>query len=63
MVFDDLGIDPKRAADEMASRMSDPEFVKAQPNPFRDYAYPQLERIGLLTERTLSKYREAGLAA
>ena len=61
VIFDGLGIDPKKAADEMASRFRDPEFVKAQPNPFRDYAYPQLERIGLLTERTLSKYRAAGL--
>jgi hypothetical protein len=61
-IYADLGIDPKKAASEVASRMRDPEFVKAQPNPFRDYAYPQLERIGLLTERTLSKYREAGLA-
>ncbi len=63
VVFEGLGIDPKRAESEMLSRMSDPEFVKAQPNPFRDYAYPQLERVGLLTERTLSKYRDAGLAA
>ncbi len=62
VVFDGLGIDPKKAADEMASRFRDPEFVKAQPNPFRDYAYPQLERVGLITERTASKYREAGLA-
>jgi len=61
VIFEDLGIDPKKAADEMLSRMSDPEYVKAQPNPFRDYAYPQLERVGLITDRTLSKYREAGL--
>ena len=47
----------------MLSRAMDPEYVKAQPNPFRDYAYPQLERIGLLTERTLPKYREVGLAS
>jgi len=61
-IYADLGIDPKKAADETLSRFRDPEFVKAQPNPFRDYAYPQLQRIGLITERTLSKYREAGLA-
>ncbi len=63
VVFEGLGIDMKKATSEMLSRMSDPEFVKSQPNPFRDYAYPQLERVGLLTERTLSKYRDAGLAA
>ncbi len=62
VVYEGLGIDMEKAQAEMLSRMSDPEFVKAQPNPFRDYAYPQLERVGLLTERTLSKYREAGLA-
>jgi len=60
-VYEGLGIDMKKAEQEMVSRFRDPEFVKAQPNPFRDYAYPQLNRIGLLTERTLSKYREAGL--
>jgi hypothetical protein len=61
-IYTDLGIDPKKANDEILSRMSDPEALKAQPNPFRDYAYPQLERIGLITERTRSKYREVGLA-
>ena len=61
VIYEDLGIDPVRAADEAASRMRDPEFVKAQPNPFRDYAYPQLERVGLITDRTLSKYQQAGL--
>ena len=61
-VYEGLGIDMEKAQAEMLSKMSDPEFVKAQPNPFRDYAYPQLLRIGLLTERTLSKYRAAGLA-
>jgi hypothetical protein len=53
----------KKATEEMTSRFMDPEFVKAQPNPFRDYAYPQLQRVGLITERTLSKYQAAGLAA
>ncbi|MCP4003062.1 MAG: ferritin-like domain-containing protein [bacterium] len=61
-VYRDLGIDPKKANDEIISRLSDPEALKAQPNPFRDYAYPQLERIGLITDRTFSKYREVGLA-
>ncbi len=61
-IYVELGIDPKKAADEIASRFRDPEFVKAQPNPSRDYAYPQLERVGLITDRTFSKYREAGLA-
>lgn len=61
-IFEGLGIDPKKAEEETISRMSDPAAVKAQPNPFRDYAYPQLQRVGLITERTQSKYQEAGLA-
>ena len=61
-IYIDVGIDPKKAESEIISRMSDPEALRAQPNPFRDYAYPQLERIGLITERTFSKYREVGLA-
>jgi hypothetical protein len=63
VVYEGLGIDMKKAQSEMLSRAMDPEYAKAQPNPFRDYAYPQLERIGLLTERTLPKYREVGLAS
>ena len=61
VIYEGLGVDRKMAASEMVSKMSDPEFVKAQPNPFRDYAYPQLERVGLITERTAQKYIDAGL--
>jgi len=61
-IYAELGIDPKKANDEILARMRDPEALRAMPNPFRDYAYPQLERIGLITERTFSKYREVGLA-
>ncbi|MCP3985381.1 MAG: ferritin-like domain-containing protein [bacterium] len=62
-VYKDLGIDPKKVESEMISRFSDPEFVKAQPNPFRDYAYPQLQRVGLITDRTQAKYEQAGLVS
>jgi hypothetical protein len=61
-IYIDLGIDPKRANDETLSRLSEPGVLAAQPNPFRDHAYPQLERIGLITDRTRSKYQEAGLS-
>lgn len=61
-IYLELGIDPKMATSEILSRMRDPEAVRAQPNPFRDYAYPQLERIGLITDRTRSKYLAVGLA-
>ena len=63
VIYEGLGIDMVKAQSEMLSKMSEPEFVKAQPNPFRDYAYPQLQRIGLITDRTLSKYQAVGLAA
>ena len=61
-IYQELGIDPKKAEREVLARMSDPAAIKAQPNPFRDYAYPQLERVGLITDRTRSKYREVGLS-
>jgi hypothetical protein len=62
-IYLELGIDAKKATSEIISRMSDPEFIKSQPNPFRDYAYPQLERVGVITERTRPKYRAVGLTA
>jgi hypothetical protein len=62
-IYLELGIDPQKATSEIISRMMDPEAVRAQPNPFRDYAYPQLERVGVITDRTRAKYREVGLAA
>jgi len=62
-IYLELGIDPAKAVSEIVSRLSDPEVLKAQPNPFRDYAYPQLERVGLITDRTRSKYQEMGLVA
>jgi hypothetical protein len=33
------------------------------PNPFRDYVYPQLMRINLITDRTAAAYEEMGVAA
>ncbi len=61
-IYREVGIDPEKANAETMSRLSDPEVLAAQPNPFRDHAYPQLERIGLITDRTRSKYEEVGLA-
>jgi hypothetical protein len=61
-IYLELGIDPKKAESEIIARLSDPAALKAQPNPFRDYAYPQLERVGLITDRTRAKYRAVGLA-
>ncbi|MBC8292323.1 MAG: ferritin-like domain-containing protein [Proteobacteria bacterium] len=57
----EVGADTDAAAAELQQKYSDPAFVAALPNPFRDYVVPQLERVGLITERTESSYREMGL--
>jgi hypothetical protein len=46
------------AVNEVAEKVVDGEFMAKQPDPFRDHVVPQLQRIGLITERTAPKYRE-----
>ena len=46
--------------EEIRSKLADPEFRAGQPNAFRDYVIPQLERLGIISERTAPKYRELG---
>ncbi len=62
-IFEEVGIDKAGAQQEMIAKFSDPEFRNSQPNAFRDYVFPQLNRIGLVTDRTLSAYEEMGLVA
>ncbi|MBW2233532.1 MAG: ferritin-like domain-containing protein [Deltaproteobacteria bacterium] len=62
-IFQEVGIDLEKAAAEMQERFSDPEARKSMPNPFRDYVYPQLMRINLITDRTAAAYEEMGMAA
>jgi len=62
-MFDEAGIDKEAAIQEMTAKFADPEFRASQPNAFRDYVYPQLDRIGLVTDRTKSAYVEMGLVA
>ena len=59
----EVGIDREKAIAEMREKFSDPAFRAAQPSPFRDYVMPQLEKLGIITERTAPKYREIGLVA
>ena len=59
-LYADLGIDVNAAGEEMRARFSDPKFRARQPNLFRDYVLPSLQRIDLITERTAPKYRELG---
>ncbi len=49
------------AMQEMQEKFGDPEFVARQPNPFKEYVIPQLNRIDLITDRTAPAYREMGL--
>ena len=56
----EVGVDLVKATEEMIEKFQDPEFVARQPDPFRDNVLPQLQRIGLITERTAPKYRELG---
>jgi hypothetical protein len=62
-MFQEVGIDVAKATAELQERMADPEFRERMPNPFRDYVMPQLNRIGLVTDRTASKYEEFGMVA
>ncbi|MCP4007683.1 MAG: ferritin-like domain-containing protein [bacterium] len=60
-IFADVGVDTDAALKELTEKFSDPEFRASQPNPFRQYVIPQLERLGLITERTRPGYVEMGL--
>ncbi|MBW2288990.1 MAG: ferritin-like domain-containing protein [Deltaproteobacteria bacterium] len=60
-IFREVGIDMNVAMEEMQTKYADPEFVASQPNPFKMYAVPQLDRLGLITDRTAPAYRAMGL--
>jgi hypothetical protein len=59
----EVGVDVNAATRELKEKFSDPEFRRAQPNPFREYVVPQLHRVGLITERTGPRYQEMELEA
>ena len=54
------GIDLEAAREEIRAKLRDPEFRKGRPDAFRDYVLPQLERLGIISERTAPKYRRLG---
>jgi hypothetical protein len=60
-IFREVGIDTDVAAKEMEEKFLDPAFRARQPNPFRDYVIPQLQRLGLITDRTAPAYRDMEL--
>ncbi len=57
--FTDVGIDLKAAMEEMWARFR--QRRARQPNTFRACLTPNLQRIGLITERTAPQYREFGM--
>ena len=60
-IFGEVGVDMNVAMQEMQEKFGDPEFQARQPNPFKEYVIPQLDRVGLITERTAPAYREMRL--
>jgi hypothetical protein len=62
-ILGEVGVDVNAARQELLEKFSDPEFRRAQPNPFREFVIPQLHRVGLITERTAPRYQEMELEA
>jgi hypothetical protein len=60
-ILDEIGVDTAAAVTEMQEKFSDPKTLASRPNPVRDYVVPNLRRIGLVTDRTASNYRELGM--
>jgi hypothetical protein len=61
-LLQEAGIDLEQAAAELREKLSDPAFLARRPNTLRDYVMPQLQRLGIVTERTAPGYRELGFA-
>jgi len=59
-ILDETGVDLQVAIAEATAKFSDPVFLAAQPDPIRDHVIPQLQRIGLISERTAPRYRGLG---
>ncbi|MBW2243764.1 MAG: ferritin-like domain-containing protein [Deltaproteobacteria bacterium] len=59
-ILEQAGVDPAAVLPEIQTKFTDPEFIASQPDPIRDHVLPQLGRIGLITDRTASRYRELG---
>ena len=59
-IFEDAGIDASEIVPKVIEKFQDADFIASQPDPVRDHVLPQLTRIGLITDRTASKYKELG---
>jgi hypothetical protein len=60
-ILQEIEIDLAVVGAELKEKFADPKVLAERPNPVRDYVVPQLNRIGLITERTEQRYRDAGL--
>ncbi len=60
-ILQELEIDLAAVGAELKEKFADPKVLAERPNPVRDYVVPQLNRIGLITERSEQRYRDAGL--
>ncbi len=60
-ILDEIGVDTAAAVKEMQEKFSDPKAFASRPSPIRDYVVPNLQRIGLITERTAANYRDLGM--
>jgi hypothetical protein len=60
-ILQEIEIDLAVVGAELKEKFADPKVLAERPNPVRDYVVPQLNRIGLITERTEQRYRDASL--
>ncbi|MCP4005046.1 MAG: ferritin-like domain-containing protein [bacterium] len=59
-VYTEVGIDYDAAMQEIGEKANDPEFANTGPRMFDDHVVPQLQRVGLVTDRVAPGYRELG---
>ncbi len=61
-IMGEVGIDTDAAGKEMAERYeADPDLRAAGTNPIKQYAIPNLERLGLVNDRTRPRFAEMNL--
>jgi len=60
LVYTEVGIDYDEAMKEIGAKANDPEFANSGPRMFDDHVVPQLQRVGLVTDRVAPGYRELG---
>jgi hypothetical protein len=59
-IYEEMGIDYDAAIAEIREKDSDPAFQESAPSTLRDHVVPQLDRVGLITDRVAPQYRELG---